>query len=56
MRQVEILQWAMRGVLEEKSQEQEIEKRIELDGIAQELSMLLALAIQKEKKNIGKSY
>ena len=50
MKQSEILDWAMRGVISEKIQEPEEERKIELDNILEKLSMMLALELQKERK------
>ena len=38
MKQSEILDWAMRGIIEEKIQETNIDRRLELDERLKELS------------------
>ena len=50
MKQSEIIDWAMRGIIEEKLQEQDEERKLELDHKLQDLSMMLLLQLQKESK------
>jgi hypothetical protein len=50
VKQSEILDWAMRGVIEEKIQEQDEKKKIELESKLEKLSIMLAVEHQKEKK------
>lgn len=50
MKQSEILDWAMRGVIEEKIQEQDEVKKEELENKLKELSIMLAVELQKERK------
>ena len=50
MKQSEILDWAMRGVIEERLQEQDEIKREELQQKLKKLSIMLAIELQKERK------
>ena len=50
LKQSEILDWAMRGIIEEKIQEQNEERKLELEHMLQNLSMMLLLELQKEKE------
>ena len=49
MKQSEIIDWAMRGIIEEKLQEQDETRKLELESMLQELSLLLLLELQKER-------
>ena len=50
MKQSEILNWAMRGIIEEKISVPEEDRKLELEEMLKELSLLLALELQKEKR------
>lgn len=50
MKQSEILDWAMRGIIEEKINTPEEERKLELDNMLKELSFLLAVELQKERE------
>ena len=49
MKQSEIIDWAMRGIIAEKLQEQDETRKLELESMLQELSLLLLLELQKER-------
>ena len=50
MKQSEIVDWDMRGIIKEKIQETNIDRRLELDERLKELSLLLLLELQKERE------
>ena len=50
MKQSEILDWAMRGIIEEKIQEQNEVRKLELEEMLKELSLLLAVELQKGRE------
>jgi hypothetical protein len=50
MKRSEVLDCAMRGVIELMRQEQDEEKKVELDKALKELAMMFVLAEQKERK------
>lgn len=50
MKQTEILDWAMRGIIEEKIQEQNEVRKLELDEMLKELSLLLAVELQRGRE------
>lgn len=50
MRQYELISWAIRGLIEEKIQEQDEKRRIELEQNIKELSVLMILEKQKENE------
>lgn len=50
VKQSEIIDWAMRGVIETIQKEPEEEKQMELNKILRELAMMFVLAEQKERK------
>ena len=50
MKQSEIIDWAMRGIIEEKICLQDEDRKLELDDKLKELSLLLFLALQEEKE------
>ena len=49
VKQSEILDWAMRGVIDAIQKEPDEEKKIELNKILKELAMMFVLAEQKER-------
>lgn len=50
VKQSEIIDWAMRGIIEEKISIDDEVRKLELDVMLKELSILLLLELQKEKK------
>ena len=50
MKQSEIIDWAMRGIIEEKINTLDEVRKLELEDMLKELSLLLLLELQKEKK------
>ena len=50
MKQSEIIEWAMRGIVEEKITTQDEVRKLELDDMLKELSLLFYFALQEEKK------
>ena len=50
MKQSEIIDWAMRGIVEEKILVQDEVRKLELENMLKELSIMLLLALQEEKK------
>lgn len=50
MRQYELISWAIRGLIEEKIQERDRNKRIELEAKINELCALMLLEKQKEDR------
>ena len=50
MKQSEILDWAMRGIIEEKIHEQNEVRKLELEEMLKELSLLLAVELQKGRE------
>ena len=49
MKQSEIIDWAMRGIIEEKINEPNEDRILELDKQLEELSLLLLLELHKER-------
>ena len=50
VKQSEILDWAMRGIIQEKINEPNEDRILKLDEQLKELSLLLLLALQKERE------
>ena len=50
VKQSEILDWAMRGIIQEKISIDDEVRKLELDTMLKELSLLLLLELQKEKE------
>jgi hypothetical protein len=50
MKRSEVLDYAMSGVIELMRQEQDDEKKVELDKALKELAMMFVLAEQEERK------
>ena len=50
MKQTEVLDWAMRGVIEIMRQEKDEQKITELNNTLKELAMMFVLEEQKERK------
>ena len=50
LKQSEIIDWAMRGIVEEKMNTHDEVRKLELDNMLKELSLLFFLALQEEKK------
>lgn len=50
MKQSEIINWAMRGIIEEKVNTHDEVRKLELDDMLKELSLLFYLALQEERK------
>lgn len=49
MKQSEVIDWAMRGVIEEMKREPDEEKKVELNKILKELAMMFVLAEREER-------
>lgn len=56
MKRSEVLDYAMSGVIELMRQEQDDEKKVELDKALKELAMMFVLAEQEERKQGYLSY
>jgi hypothetical protein len=50
MKQSEVLDWAMRGVIEVMRQERDEERKAELNATLKELAMMFVLAERKERE------
>lgn len=50
MKQSEIIDWAMRGIVEEKINTPDEVRKLELENMLKELSLLLLLELQKERE------
>ena len=50
MKQTEVLDWAMRGVIEVMRQEKNEEKKVELNQVLRDLAMMHVLELQKERE------
>lgn len=50
MKQSEIIEWAMRGIVEEKIITPDEVRKLELEDMLKELSLLLYFELQKEKE------